>query len=299
MSDYSTTCPWAFLDEMVEGGSFPKELLEKLKEEAKSNEESEDEEEAEQLTEENAIRYVYEYTSEYDDWIKGSELYKELQQKLQQEKDGREHDVQQFQSVLDEKGQLEAEVEELKEEHEKLKNAKIVVARESFQQKVREASEKFREMVNDMGEENKKLKEDLDRMKRWTDRALRENEELKEKIDKIRAEDGPYSAKAQEALLAVIQENLTENKKLTVQIETWREDVDEAETAQDELNQQCEKLKVEKEKEEINVRILCKFLGGNSHEWFAVEGILREFYSEDFIKANQETWSQYGLFEDQ
>jgi len=30
MSDYSATCPWSFLAEMVEGGSFPKELLDKL-----------------------------------------------------------------------------------------------------------------------------------------------------------------------------------------------------------------------------------------------------------------------------
>jgi hypothetical protein len=35
---------------------------------------------------------------------------------LEEEKSGREHDVQQFQSVLEEKGRLEAEVEELKEE---------------------------------------------------------------------------------------------------------------------------------------------------------------------------------------
>lgn len=36
MSDYSTTCPWSFLAEMVEGGSFPKELLDKLKEDIKN-----------------------------------------------------------------------------------------------------------------------------------------------------------------------------------------------------------------------------------------------------------------------
>ena len=35
----------------------------------------------EQLTEENAIRYVYENTFEYDDWVKGSEVYKELEEK--------------------------------------------------------------------------------------------------------------------------------------------------------------------------------------------------------------------------
>jgi len=248
---------------------------------------------------------------------------RELEEKLEEEKSGREHDVQQFQSVLDEKGKLEAEVEELKEENKnlkdqvfhgttkdeikeiyrvtmklqeenkklqeesdllqhtnknlrkqinhrkkkleewgeenkklkeeierlrgyfgvenkklkddyqelkeenkKLKDAKIVVARESFQQKVREATEKFREMVNAMGEENKKLKDDLERMKRWTDRALRDNEELKE------------------------------------------------------------------EKE-----ILCKFLGGNYDEGSAVEEILKGYFSEDFIKANKETWDYYQIFQ--
>ena len=33
MSDYSTTCPWTYLGEMVEGGSFPKELFSKLQKE--------------------------------------------------------------------------------------------------------------------------------------------------------------------------------------------------------------------------------------------------------------------------
>ena len=33
MTDYSTTCPMTFLAEMVEAGTFPKELLDKLKEE--------------------------------------------------------------------------------------------------------------------------------------------------------------------------------------------------------------------------------------------------------------------------
>ena len=64
------------------------------------------------------------------------------------------------------------------------------------------------------------------------------------------------------------------------------------------LEEENKKLKVEKEKEEMNVKILCKFLGGNSDEWFAVEEILKGFYSEDFIEANRETWSQFGLFEE-
>jgi hypothetical protein len=161
----------------------------------------------EHLTEEKAIQYVYENTSKYDDWVKGSDVYEELQEKLQQEKDGREHDVQQFQSVLDEKGQLEAEVEELKEENKNLKD-------QVFHGTTKDEIKEIYRVTKKLQEENKKLK-------------------------------------------------------------------------------------VEKEKEEMNVKILCKFLGGNSHEWFAVEGILREFYSEDFIKANKETWSQYGLFEDE
>jgi len=45
--------------------------------------------------------------------------------------------------------------------------------------------------------------------------------------------------------------------------------------------------------------VLCKFLGGNYKEGSAVEEILKEYYSEDFIKANRETWSQVGLFEEE
>jgi len=37
MTDYSTTCPWTFLAEMVEGGTFPKELLTKLEKQKEEN----------------------------------------------------------------------------------------------------------------------------------------------------------------------------------------------------------------------------------------------------------------------
>ena len=60
----------------------------------------------------------------------------------------------------------EATIIALREENKKLKDATIVVARETFNQKVREATEKFREMVNAMGEENKKLKEERDQARR-------------------------------------------------------------------------------------------------------------------------------------
>ena len=78
--DYSTTCPWAYLAECVEADMFPQELLDKLTQENKTLKD-------EQLTEENAIRYVYENTSEYDDWVKGSEVYKELEEKNKQLKE--------------------------------------------------------------------------------------------------------------------------------------------------------------------------------------------------------------------
>jgi len=57
--------------------------------------------------------------------------------------------------------------EKLKEENKKLKDAMVVVARESFEQKVRSATEKFREAVNDLGEENKKLKEENDVLQKF------------------------------------------------------------------------------------------------------------------------------------
>jgi predicted nuclease with TOPRIM domain len=69
------------------------------------------------------------------------------EEKLEEEKSGREHDVQQFQSVLDEKGQLEAEVEELQEENKKLKKEHI----QNIMKLNSIAKELYREMKYSLG----------------------------------------------------------------------------------------------------------------------------------------------------
>jgi len=78
--------------------------------------------------------------------------YLELKEENEQEKEGREHDVQQFQSVLEEKGQLEAEVGELKEENKKLQEAN-----DTFTLGAKRTIESNCKLY----QENKKLKNDL------------------------------------------------------------------------------------------------------------------------------------------
>ena len=57
-----------------------------------------------------------------------------------------------------------------------------------------------------------------------------------------------------------------------------------------ELQKQNKKLQEEKETS-------CKFIGGDYDEGSAVEEILKGYYSEDFIKANKETWDYYQIFQ--
>ncbi len=61
-----------------------------------------------------------------------------------------------------------SKVSKLQEEIKELKDATVVVARETFQQKVRETTEKFRGMVNAMGEENKALSAENEQLKDFT-----------------------------------------------------------------------------------------------------------------------------------
>jgi len=71
-----------------------------------------------QLTEENAIQYVYENTDEYDDWVKGSTLYQELQEKnkkLQFDYDTRGDIVKGLKETID----------KLKEENKKLEDRAV------------------------------------------------------------------------------------------------------------------------------------------------------------------------------
>jgi hypothetical protein len=137
----------------------------------------------EQLTEENAIRYVYENTSEYDDWVKGSEVYKELEEKnkkLQFDYDIRA-DIG--------KGLVET-IEILKEEKKKQKKEHI----QNIMKTKRIATELYREMKYALGygefdepdrkvmyEEIKKLKEESKVDKEFQEEVMQENKKLKER----------------------------------------------------------------------------------------------------------------------
>ena len=137
MQDYSTTCPWAYLAECVEGDMFPQELLDKLKAEKAvfhnnvcigettnlllRNENKKLKEE--QLTEENAIRYVYENTYEYDDWVKGSEAYKELKEENKK-----------LQEYANEQREIMAKViDGMKQENKKLKEEMEVAVQTAYE----------------------------------------------------------------------------------------------------------------------------------------------------------------------
>jgi len=117
--------------------------------------------------------------------------YLELKEENEQEKEGREHDVQQFQSVLEEKGQLEAEVEELKEENKKLKEAN-----DTFTLGAKRTIESNCKLY----QENKKLKNDLrlcgeglipnDLIQRGIVETCREKvKQLEEEKDKLKEEN--------------------------------------------------------------------------------------------------------------
>ena len=85
-----------------------------------------------------------------------------------------------------------------------------------------------------------------------------ENKRLKEKIDKIRDEDnGPYSVKAQIAFRESLSQIIIDKQE------------------------QIEKL--------------CNFLGGNFDSEEEVKKILKDHYSEEFIKTNTERWGEVGI----
>jgi len=129
---------------------------------------------------------------------------KKLKEELQEEKDGREHDVQQFQSVLEEKGQLEAEVEELKdfthwENHPALKH-KVVLDDDYYLEHVedgelidpetfsllKDEKEHLDSLVDELQEENKQLKlerqrDTIDEARSARDKALSQVKKLEKK----------------------------------------------------------------------------------------------------------------------
>ena len=81
-----------------------------------------------------------------------------------------------------------------------------------------------------------------------------------------------------------------EMKKLKEENKKLKEDLERMKRWTDRALRDNEELKEEKE-------ILCKFLGGNYDEDSAVEEILKGYFSEDFIKANKETWDYYQIFQ--
>jgi len=107
----------------------------------------------EQLTEENAIQYVYENTDEYDDWVYGSTLYQELQEKnkkLQLDYDTRGDIVKGLKETID----------KLKEEHNEFNE--IWKTERITEQDIidwrRQISDQC-DLIKKLKEENKKLKE--------------------------------------------------------------------------------------------------------------------------------------------
>jgi len=159
-------------------------------------------------------------------------------------------------------------------------------------------------------EENKKLEGEIKRLKEeqeYQPKGSRIDPEglhdyMKEEIDKLKEENKKLKEKSDE------EEEQISYEYEVMSPDDFFDELDKLFPNNDgyiahlvnikKLEEENKKLKVEKEKEEMNVKILCKFLGGNSDEWFAVEEILKGFYSEDFIEANRETWSQFGLFEE-
>ena len=91
-----------------------------------------------------------------------------LKEELEEEQDGRDHDVQQFQETLSEKGSLEAEVEELKEElKEKEKEVSLINSEEMENE----------EEIAKLKKENEELKEEYNMWKASHDDDIREARE--------------------------------------------------------------------------------------------------------------------------
>tara|TARA_R110001599_G_scaffold156811_6_gene342799 strand:+ start:7049 stop:7831 length:783 start_codon:yes stop_codon:yes gene_type:complete len=238
-----------------------------------------------------AVRQGFiEARKEAKDWTNGNikwrdeeiqklkEENEELQQELQQEKDGREHDVQQFQSVLDEKGQLEAEVEELQEVESLL---------QPFQN-----TETFHMKVEEMIKENKLIKDEAKMFGKAFKKIEEENKKLKEEVVTFPEKLKLVRANASLEFVVKLNEAVADLQILAekAEIKKLKEDLERMKRWTDRALRDNEELKEEKE-------ILCKFLGGNYDEGSAVEEILKGYYSEDFIKANKETWDYYQIFQ--
>jgi hypothetical protein len=119
-----------------------------------------------------------------DLYLDAAEENKELKKELQEEKDGREHDVQQLQQVMDEKLQLESEVEELKdfsnwENHPALKH-KVVLDEDFYNSHLNECNELI------SADQRDDLIEELDEAHRQYDLLKEKNNELLAKFEKFK-----------------------------------------------------------------------------------------------------------------
>ncbi len=143
----------------------------------------------EQLTEENAIRYVYENTSEYDDWVKGSEVYKELQEEVEELKEKDTTGSGALQVWQEEACRNLGENIKLKKENKKL--TEYAEEQREIMSKVIDGMKqeilKLQEEIKKLKEENKKLKEGT--LLKFQEVEIadlqEENEKLKEENKKL------------------------------------------------------------------------------------------------------------------
>ena len=168
--------------------------------------------------------------------------------------------------------ELKDERKKLKEENKKL-NEMIPTGTVYSENVIVEYQQKVKLLEG----ENKKLQEELNE---------ESQERLKNKECWMSVQKQYHELKEESKVDKEFQEEIMQrNKKLEWDYDI-RGDIGKG------LVETIEKLKEEKE-------ALCNFLGGNYNDYIhAVEEILKGFYSEDFIKANQETWNQVGLFEE-
>jgi cell division protein FtsB len=85
-----------------------------------------------------------------------------LKEDFEDEKDGRDHDVQQYQETINEKMALETEIEDLKDENKKLK-----IFQDTFTPPKIDEINKMAEENKKLKEENKKLRSSAKRRQQW------------------------------------------------------------------------------------------------------------------------------------
>lgn len=219
---------------------------------------------------------------------------------------------------------------ELKSVGDMCKEIKDLKARIDYCEGIMEEDEDLKERhksdMSDLKEENKKLQEAVPWLrivhKHLGDppeviRLKEENEKLKEELaNRVYDKQG-----AKDCFDLVDQEDLDEaNEEKSVFEQNYHDEEMKAEGYWDQMvdlraeNEkrfdEIEKLKLELQKKpeaggdfqcgqliEEN-QSLVKFIAGNTNEQDAVEKIIKKTYSSEFIKGNQETWNDFGLFED-